>query len=286
MNVALQLGQPLLLTGQPGTGKTEAAYSIAWELGLGPVLKFESKSTSVARDLFYSYDALGRFHASQRGGDVDALAFIRFGALGKAILEANPREAVAHLLAPDAPHAGPRRSVVLIDEIDKAPRDFPNDLLNEVEHMYFRLPELGNVQVDAGADMRPVLILTSNSEKNLAEAFLRRCIFYHLPFPDPERLLDIVHARLGEAAGASRELIVQALEVFARLREPQAGLAKRPSTSELLAWLRLLTEGPMKAGAQGLRDPRLVAPTIATLVKTVEDRPQAEHILRDWQAGA
>jgi MoxR-like ATPase len=285
VNVALQLGQPLLLTGQPGTGKTQAAHSIAWELGFGEVLKFETKSTSAARDLFYAYDALGRFRAAQATGSdaADALSFMQFGALGQAILEANPRESVAHLLSPDAPHAGPRRSVVLIDEIDKAPRDFPNDLLNEVEHMYFRIPELGNQRVDADPNLRPVLVLTSNSEKNLAEAFLRRCVFYHLPFPEPDRLRDIVLARLGEQIVENRGLLDTALDLFARLRDPLNGLAKRPSTSELLNWLRLLVDGPMAAADSTLRDPRIIGPTLATLIKTVDDRTQAETIIRAWQ---
>ena len=150
VNVALQLGQPLLLTGEPGTGKTQAAFSVAWQLGYDPPLKFETKSGSVARDLFYTYDALGRFFLAQvaKAGDDEVkahpLEFIHYNALGTAILRAQDESDVRHLLPEDFTHGGKRRSVVLIDEIDKAPRDFPNDVLNEVEGMYFRIPELGN----------------------------------------------------------------------------------------------------------------------------------------------
>ena len=282
VNVALYLGQPLLLTGAPGTGKTQLAYSLASELGLGEPLKFETRSTSAARDLFYTYDALGRFHAAHaQEGSAEPLDYIHWSALGQAILRANEPEAVASLLRDPARHGGRCRSVVLIDEIDKAPRDFPNDLLNEVEGMYFRVPELSNVRVAADAEMRPVVILTSNSEKNLAEAFLRRCVFYDIPFPSEDRLRLIVASRLGNL-DTRRELIDDALELFAHLREPSLGLLKKPSTGELLAWLRLLTAGPLAAGESGMRDARLVEPTLCALVKTAEDRRKARPVVTEW----
>src|SRR4051812_14381634 len=154
-NVAILLGQPLLLTGEPGTGKTQFAHSLAWELGLGEPLVFETKSTSAAADLFYHYDALGRFHAAQVG-EVGrrTLDYIHYRAMGVAILRANAEAEVAAFLPEGFRHGGPRRSVVLIDEVDKAPRDFPNDLLNEVEGMFFRVPELGNVTISAGPESR------------------------------------------------------------------------------------------------------------------------------------
>src|SRR5205085_1382510 len=148
---------------------------------------FETKSTSLARELFYAYDTLGRFHAAQTGeGSQKNLDYVTYNALGVAILRANEEAAVAKWIPQGKGfvHGGRRRSVVLIDEIDKAPRDFPNDILNEVEGMYFRIPELGDALIKADETMRPVLILTSNSEKNLPDAFLRRCIYYYLPFPD------------------------------------------------------------------------------------------------------
>lgn len=282
VNVALHLGQPLLLTGQPGTGKTQLAYSLAWELGYDPLLKFETKSTSIARDLFYTYDTLGRFHAAHTGQEsADSLDYLRFNALGLAILRANEARNVAHLLIDDTQHQGQQRSVVLIDEIDKAPRDFPNDLLNEVEGMYFKIPELGNVTVNSTAEWRPILVMTSNSEKNLSDAFLRRCVFYDIPFPDTERLAHIVHSRLGETITSNRSLLDNALQLFERLRDPSSGLTKKPSTSELLAWLQILVLHT-KTSEDYLHTDAMIEPALAALVKTTDDRPRVRELLKDW----
>ncbi|HEX6903932.1 MAG TPA: MoxR family ATPase [Thermoanaerobaculia bacterium] len=281
VNVALLLGQPLLLTGEPGTGKTQLAYSLAWELDYGEPLKFETKSTSTARDLFYTYDALGRFQARESGASAEPLSYINFCALGIAIMRANDEKAVAHFLPTGFEHGGQRRSVVLIDEIDKAPRDFPNDILNEIEDMYFRIPELGNERIAAEPGMQPVVVITSNSEKDLPDAFLRRCIYYHLSFPQPERLKEIVTSRLGEFAASSSSLLKDALDLFFLLRRDASGLRKKPATAELLGWLIALRHA--ENGKNPLAgSPDLALSTLSSLVKTTEDQPRAEQVVRQW----
>ena len=277
VNVALTLGQPLLLTGEAGTGKTQLAYSVAWELGLEPVLKFETKSSSTAKDLFYTFDTVGRFHAAQTGGSKDNLDYITYNSLGSAILLANKEQDVQKWLPKDFKHDGPKRTVVLIDEVDKAPRDFPNDILNEIEEMYFKIPELGNAQVSADRKMSPILMLTSNSEKHLPDAFLRRCIYYNIPFPDQEKLRDICIARIGDSPFLS-----DALEFFFTLRDSGSRLRKKPATAELLGWLLVLTE--LADGVENpLRQKKAdVQQTLSTLVKTADDQDQAKAVHDDW----
>jgi len=235
------LRRPLLLTGEPGTGKTQAAEYLNWKLGFaGNVLRFDAKSTSSARDLFYTYDAIRRFHQAQfEGGAKNPADYIQYNALGAAILRAVPKSAVEAWLPPGFFHPGPpSQSVVLIDEADKAPRDFPNDVLNELENLVFRVPEFENRQFAAGQDFQPLIVITSNSEKNLPAAFLRRCLYYHIQKPDRQRFRLILEARLG--VPESTPLNEDALAFMMFLRSPEVEIVKKPSTAELIDFVLLL----------------------------------------------
>lgn len=282
VNTALLLGQPLLLTGEPGTGKTLLASSLAWELGFGEPLVFQAKSTSRSRDLFYSFDALGRFQAAQAGVETKVIDYITYGALGSAILLSSNKEDVKDLLPQDFDHPGTRRSIVLIDEVDKAPRDFPNDILAELELCTFRIPELKNVKVSAPIKLSPVVIITSNSEKDLPDAFLRRCVYYDIPFPEPARLKEIIDLRLHDVVSKDSELLRDALDLFVSLRDDRVGLSKKPATAELLSWLVVLGQ-KSKEGGNPLRDDReSVRGTLRVLIKSSADQARAEERLRVW----
>jgi MoxR-like ATPase len=236
VNIALALGQPLLVTGEPGTGKTQLATSIAHELDL-PTIKFYTKTTSTADDLFYQYDALRRFQEAQISHTPKELdEYITYCALGKAILLTQPLENVHKYLPPEDQSKCPTRSVVLIDEVDKAPRDFPNDILNEIDKLEFRVKETGKVW-RTEQRFRPIVILTSNSEKNLPDAFLRRCIFYHIEFPSPEQLKEIVLKKFKKQR-LSPQFIETAVEHFEEIRE--WARKKKPATAEFLNWLQIL----------------------------------------------
>ncbi len=292
LRVALILRRPLLLTGEPGTGKTDCARYLAWKLRYGvepnyEPLVFEAKSTSEATDLFYTYDTLARFQAKQTGEErIDPLDYIHYNALGEAILQAYPANApeIRGCVPKDGwQHRGPLQSVVLIDEIDKAPRDFPNDLLNEIDRSYFKIRELNNRKIDAPADKLPFLIVTSNSEKNLPAAFLRRCIYYDIPFPqEDKRLEQIVASRLGEFRDLESPLLAEGIQFFRYLREGEAGLQKLPATAELLDWLVYLTQrgADLKKGLR--QQESLVKPSLVTLLKHEQDQKRSEELWNGW----
>jgi MoxR-like ATPase len=281
-NVALLLGQPLILNGEPGTGKTQFAYSLAWELGLQTPLKFETKSNSTAQDLFYIYDALKRFQDIQSGLNTKStLNYITYQALGLAILKSKRYEDVEDVLPEDFEYFEPQRSVVLIDEIDKAPRDFPNDLLNELEQLYFRVSELGNRPVEANPQLRPIVIITSNSEKDLPDAFLRRCVYYNIPFPERDKLTDILTSRLGLNVDTQDTFLQTALDLFGQLRSPGSGLRKKPATAELLGWISALRTFS-KDGENPFVQREIIIPTLSSLIKTAEDQEKAQAIVEQW----
>ena len=253
VELAIALDKPLLVSGEPGTGKTQLARHVAHVLAeqtqgaeaafLPEPIEFYTKSTSAATDLFYTYDAVSHFRSKEL---TDTSAFMDFTALGRARVLAQGRESLALQATRIQPLlnrcAGladqPRSSVVLVDEIDKAPREFPNDLLNEMESGEFRIRELDFSLKKAQNDARVVVILTSNFEKSLPNAFLRRCVFYHIPFPDDDQLLDIVNLRLGLSQSPS---VREALRRFRAFRDQARQASSRvPSTAEFLDWLRVL----------------------------------------------
>jgi MoxR-like ATPase len=311
VNVALLLGQPLLLTGAPGTGKTQLGRYIAWELRLGQVLKFETKSTSTSTSLFYSYDALKRFEHAKSGARQDgALQYISYNALGKAILFTRGPSEVSRYLPEGMDHPGKSQSVVIIDEIDKAPRDFPNDILNELDQLYFRVPELDNQPITVDDDLRPIVIITSNSERDLPDAFLRRCIFYHIPFPGLDQMRGIVEGHLGVFTGGSSQFLEDSLKLFYALRDDTVALRKKPATAELLEWVSAMRDSanrapnslqsppiaegdeasspkPQSVARNGVdnpldENPSIALQTISVLCKTEEDQQKAKDMVKKW----
>ncbi|WP_092426815.1 AAA family ATPase [Alloyangia pacifica] len=215
VNAAITLERPLLVKGEPGTGKTELARQVSQALGL-PMIEWSIKSTTRAQQGLYEYDAVSRLRDSQLGEERvhDVGNYIRRGKLWQAF---------------DAPG----KVVLLIDEIDKADIEFPNDLLQELDRMEFHVYETGET---VRARQRPIVIITSNNEKELPDAFLRRCFFHYIRFPDEETLRRIVEVH---HPGIKPALLTEALTQFYELRE-QPGLKKKPSTSEVLDWLKLL----------------------------------------------
>lgn len=281
VEVAIALNQPLLLTGEPGTGKTRLADKVAHELAkdqsqfnFAPEpLVFNTKSSSTARDLFYTYDAVSHFAAANLRRDINqappsALNFLELQALGLAIARTNPAAIDATLLNTDAHSNQPRSSVVLIDEIDKAPRDFPNDLLFEIERQEFRIKELENYLLRRSPEQRIAVILTSNSEKNLPDAFLRRCVFYHIPFPGKEQLLNIAKTQLGGSTRFTETMLEELVEKFSAVRDHS--VRKAPATAEMLAWLQILDLQGYVDSPDSERK-AIALQNLSLLVKTRED---------------
>ena len=241
VNVSIALGRPVLIRGEPGTGKTLLAHSIAHGLGK-KLITWNIKSTTKAQEGLYIYDTVQRLNDSRFGDkDVsDIKQYIKLGKLGQAF-------------------ASPEQLVLLIDEVDKADIEFPNDLLNELDEMSFYIPETNET---ISAIHRPITVITSNAEKELPDAFLRRCIFHYIEFPDPELMEEIVRVHFPDIKD---NLLREALRTFYSLREIDE-FRKKPSTSELIDWLQALMAG-------GVADEKISSeiPFIGTLLKKETD---------------
>lgn len=289
INTSLALGQPLLVTGDPGCGKTELGAFLAWKLGLGDAIRFDSTTEMQAQDLFYSFDTVARFHAAQSaahdpGARVDAVNFIRYHGLGEAIIRGSAPGRYAHLLPEAFNHTDQRRSVVLIDEIDKASRDVPNNLLRVMERPSFFIPELAYQEVVADEAFRPIIVLTSNSEKSLPDAFLRRCVYYHMPFPEADTLREIVASRIAGFPSTSG-LVADAIALLGHLRG-RCRLRKAPGTAELLAFILALRGNGFGVGDRLRGQGRWLPWAKVSLLKTREDQEQAATFFAnvDWPA--
>ena len=262
VDLAIALGRPLLLQGEPGAGKTRLAYHVRYALGL-PLEVSYIKSTTRAQDLLYTYDAISRLYDAQlparassaaaRERSSDIRNYVRLGPLGRSIARA----------------AYGRRSVVLIDEIDKADLDFPNDLLWELDRLEFSVAEAPDLTYRVGdtPDLRPIVFVTHNEEKSLPSAFLRRCIFHYIDFPGEARLLEILECQQLR----NEQLGHKAVEVISRLRE--LDLSKRPGLSELLDWVGYLEA--VKAPPDSLDE----LPHLGVLLKLRRDQERAREAL-------
>jgi MoxR-like ATPase len=244
VNVAVALARPLLVRGEPGTGKTLLAENLASALKL-PLIRWHVKSTTKAKDGLYVYDTVARLHDSRFGGEGganvrDIARYIKLGALGEAL-------------------AAPSRVVLLIDEIDKADLEFPNDLLHELDAMRFKIDETGREVVAAE---RPIVVITSNNEKELPDAFLRRCVFHYIQFPTRELMSEIVRVHHPDITD---KVLDNALEVFFGLRSTPR-LRKKPSTSELIDWIVALNKAGVDLSKVGGG-----IPFLGTLLKTEQD---------------
>lgn len=247
MNAAITLERPLLVKGEPGTGKTLLAEEVAKSLG-APLFQWHIKSTSKAQQGLYEYDAVSRLRDSQLGDDRvhDIANYIVRGPLWDAF-------------------ESEERPVLLIDEIDKADIEFPNDLLRELDRMEFHVYE---TQQTVRAKHRPIIIITSNNEKELPDAFLRRCFFHYIRFPDKETMAEIVQVHFPDL---KKDLVREALEAFFELREVP-GLKKKPSTSELLDWLKLLMAEDISPETLRERDhSKAIPPLYGAMLKNEQD---------------
>jgi MoxR-like ATPase len=247
VNAAIALERPLLIKGEPGTGKTVLAYEVAKALN-APLLTWHIKSTTKAQQGLYEYDAVTRLRDSQLGEErvKDVANYIKKGKLWEAF---------------DAPV----RPVLLIDEIDKADIEFPNDLLQELDRMEFYVYETNQT---IKAAVRPVVIITSNNEKELPDAFLRRCFFHYIRFPEDDTMKAIVDVHF---PGIKQKLVSEALRVFYDMRKVP-GLKKKPSTSELLDWLKLLLVEDIDESVLREKDPtKLIPPLHGALLKNEQD---------------
>jgi MoxR-like ATPase len=247
VNASVTLGRPLLIKGEPGTGKTQLALEVARSLGR-PIFEWHVKSTSKAQQGLYEYDAVSRLRDSQLGEArvADIRNYIVRGKLWEAFESSE-------------------QPVLLIDEIDKADIEFPNDLLRELDRMEFYVYETREL---VKARHRPAIIITSNNEKELPDAFLRRCFFHYIRFPDADTMQKIVEVH---HPGLKRELLAEALGAFYRVRETP-GLKKKPSTSELLDWIKLLLAEDIPPEALRSDDPKKsIPPLYGALLKNEQD---------------
>jgi MoxR-like ATPase len=251
VNAALTLERPLLVKGEPGTGKTVLAEEVARALGR-PFLAWHVKSTTKANQGLYEYDAVARLRDSQLGDAKvhDVRNYIRRGKLWEAF-------------------AAEGGAVLLIDEVDKADIEFPNDLLQELDRMEFHVYETGET---VRAAKRPLVLITSNNEKELPDAFLRRCFFHYIRFPDKETMSRIVHVHF---PGIEETLLREALSLFFGLREV-AGLRKKPSTSELLDWIKLLVHEGVTPETLAKIDGSM-PPLAGALLKSEQDVAAVKH---------
>jgi len=254
VNAAVSLERPLLVKGEPGTGKTILAHEIARALDKD-LYEWHVKSTTKAQQGLYEYDAVSRLRDSQLGDEKvhDISNYIVQGKLWEAFEVEN-------------------RAVLLIDEIDKADIEFPNDLLLELDRMQFHVYETRETIV---AKSRPIVIITSNNEKELPDAFLRRCFFHYIKFPDRDTMLEIVDVHY---PGIQKRLVAEALNVFYELREAP-GLKKKPTTSELLDWIKLLMVEDIPAEALKMTDKKdLIPPLYGALLKNEQDMHLLERL--------